>query len=285
MRGMVHPQGVVTEAERMRATHLLFDRNEPTLSWEYTFDCARLAKRLGLSVVIDSNGFTTPEAIVRLAPFVDCVMIGVKGALSEQFYTRWMDSKGATEHVKKAILTWKEAGVYVVIADLIATQIQQPDTEFDVAAPAFYEWISEHVGEHTPLVYAPTLIPGDANDYLLPPREGLREAYEARIDRIGDLTRAAGLHYAHGGRLGWEITCHSCGSLLLRVNTPDACQYKRCRFYTHFCTCHSHEQHVTGGHCDHCGVKVPIVALSADQLATERKNADEQARLGERAFA
>ena len=57
------------------------------------------------------------------------------------------------------------------------------------------------------------------------------------------VARAAGLPYAHDGH---TITCHDCGGLLLDFwGTIGMSDWH-------------HEQHVTGGRCDHCGARVPV---------------------------
>ncbi len=72
------------------------------------------------------------------------------------------------------------------------------------------------------------------------------------------------------------------GGLLLERHapaTPDGstCPYEligstedRCVMFQTYCDCWSHTQHVTDGHCDHCGVAVPIVTLPAAELAAFR---------------
>ena len=88
--------------------------------------------------------------------------------------------------------------------------------------------------------------------------------------------QAAGLAYAHSGANPVTIRCHNCTGLLLNIPDPDCGLEEACMLHKTYCACHDHEQHVTtdasgrAGTCDHCGVAVPIVTLSAAQLGERR---------------
>ncbi len=64
---------------------LAFTYNEPLIGYEYVLDCAKLAKRNDLKVVLVTNGMILPEPWERLLPFVDAANIDLK-AFSDQGY-------------------------------------------------------------------------------------------------------------------------------------------------------------------------------------------------------
>ena len=80
---------------------------------------------------------------------------------------------------------------------------------------------------------------------------------------------------------GQEITCHSCGGVLLRFRErcsqgwdqvwPAAERYDPCVMPQAYCPWWGHDQYVTDSRCDHCGAQVPIVALSEDNLDDARE--------------
>ena len=103
-----NPEQLVEYALRTGAQELSFTDNEPFVNFEFVYEAARLAKTAGLYVMLDHNGLATPEAIRKLAPFVDAVNIGIKGSGSPEFYARWMHAEGAVPHVVAAMRTWAE---------------------------------------------------------------------------------------------------------------------------------------------------------------------------------
>ncbi len=70
---------MIANAPARQAKAVVFAENEPTLSYEFTYDVARLAKSEVLRVDVYGNGFSAPAAIRKLAPYVDAVDIGIKG--------------------------------------------------------------------------------------------------------------------------------------------------------------------------------------------------------------
>lgn len=61
-----------------------FTYNEPTISWEYILDTARLLKQNHLFTVLVTNGCISPAVMEKLIPYVDAMNIDLKG--DEQFY-------------------------------------------------------------------------------------------------------------------------------------------------------------------------------------------------------
>ncbi len=281
-KAMLHPQVVIAHARQRGARALVFAENEPLLSFEFTYDCARLAKEAGVAVVIYSNGFSEPAVIRALAPFVDAVDVGIKGSLDPAFYATKMRSPGGDEAVKRALVAWREAGVgHLLISDLIATRFQQADAVQEAASAALYAWIAAELGPHTPVMLGSMHPPdGQRSDvqYLLPRRLDEVLLYQDRIAASYARARAAGLVYTHESSSREAIHCHNCGGLLLERHapaTPDGstCPYEligetedKCVMFQGGCDCWSHTQHVTDGHCDHCGVAVPLVTLPRAEL-------------------
>lgn len=253
-RAMLPPAAAIRIAKEWECEHIEFGINEPTLSWEYTYDVARLAKQEGIDVVIETNGFTTPEAIKALAPYVDSVQIGVKGSGDPAFYDRYVRTPGGAEAVKTAITEWKNAGVHLIIGDVVAPPHMQSNTE--EVQRGFYTWLAEVVGDHTPVLICPLYIPGpmgtidkdkDGEGYLTKTRgsQGEERVYSAIVLRSLELGKEVGLHYTHIKHDSHVITCHVCGNDLLQI--------------THSDHVWKHRSNVTDGKCNHCGVDVPIV--------------------------
>lgn len=55
-----------------------FTYNEPLIGYEYVMDCAKLAKKRGLSVVLVTNGMINSDPWQKLLPYVDAANIDLK---------------------------------------------------------------------------------------------------------------------------------------------------------------------------------------------------------------
>jgi pyruvate formate lyase activating enzyme len=252
-KAMLHPKAAIYMAKEWGCNHIEFGINEPTLSWEYTYDVARLAKEEGMDVVIESNGFTSSEAIRKLAPFIDSIQIGVKGSCGEDFYNKYVRTPGGSEAVKKAIKEWKDSGVHVIIGDVVAPPHMQDNT-IEVQK-RFYSWVHETIGADTPVLICPLYIPGplgtikeeDGEGYLTKTRGNQAEEreYIEIIYKSLYLGKEIGLHYTHIKSDHHVITCRVCGETILHITHPNHVW--------------QHEIYVTNGKCNHCGAKVPIV--------------------------
>jgi pyruvate formate lyase activating enzyme len=290
-RAMLHPAGAVGLARDWGCSQVEFGINEPLLSWEFTRDVARLAREAGLEVVVETNGFSTPVAVRHLGPLVAAVDVGIKGSADPAFYDRWMRSPGAVPHVLASIGAWRAAGVHLIVGDVIAPGHMQSDAAFEEAARRLYTFLAEEAGEHTVVILTQMMTPGPAPDTIrferfdgaLLPKSATADdhaRYVARIARAAEIAHACGLPYAHQKTNEEAIYCHACGGLLLRLASPQIC-CGPCTMATHYCQFWTHEQHATGGRCDHCGAPVPIATLTPAELAAAR--AIVAARAGEAA--
>lgn len=220
----------------------------------------------------------------ELAPYVDAVLIGIKGSGNREFYDQWMRSKGAMRAVKRACRVWREMGVHVAIGDLIAPPQMQSDKVCTASQRRIYTWIAEALGPLTPMMPMAMVVPGPGNQIprdewggLLLRANATCEDYEHYKERMGaahEVARECGLQYVYGRTLGPDereiIRCHNCDGVLIDKPTP-MLDCKPCTMNSHFCIFWKHDQHVTDGCCDHCGAEVPIVTLSTEDLAASRR--------------
>ena len=272
-RGLVHPLGLVNTAKKIGCTQIEFGINEPLLTYEYTLDAARLACEAGLEVVIETNGFSMPEVVHELAPYVAAVDLGVKGSGDPAFYDRWMKSPGAMDAVKESALAWRKAGVHLIIGDVIAPMQLQSDHAFEESVRAFYSWVRDHLGELTEILPTPLLFPGPSsstkkNGYLLPGNATAadEDEYTHRLHHAVNVARDLGLPYAHHKTVRDSIRCHKCGNELLTFVPPSVyCQ--PCLMPFQFCDRWGVIQYVDeGGFCASCGAKVPVVPQSQSEI-------------------
>lgn len=123
--------------------------NEPVTSYEYIYDCAKLASSIGLSNVLVTNGFISEEPLTELLPFIDAVNIDLK-SMSDDYYTSFLD--GDLDNVKSTIVIANECS-HVEISTLVMPRVNDSESEIkDIAQ--FISSISSdiplHLSSHTP---------------------------------------------------------------------------------------------------------------------------------------
>lgn len=99
----IMPEELVSMAENLinrGNIGIAYTYNEPLVSYEYVFDCSRLAREKGLKNVVVTNGYICEEPLRRLLPYVDAMNIDLK-AFSDEFYRK---IRGDLETVKTTIL-------------------------------------------------------------------------------------------------------------------------------------------------------------------------------------
>lgn len=282
-KAIMTPETAVENARCLGVSSIIFGINEPTLSFEWTLEVARLAREEGLDVLVESNGFTAPEAIDRLAPFVNAVDIGVKGSADPEFYSRVMRSPGAVPAVLDALSRWGGHDVHVTVGDLVALPTQQDEAVFEDSARRFYDEVLSRLGPVTDLLVTGIKRPGFEPADIKPD-----PAFDdgGRVDRAVELAREAGLPFAHPKLKGvQEVRCPSCDGLLLEFRercgaglTRLGISRSECMMAQHFCPFWEHDdRNVTAdSRCRSCSTDVPIVVMNGWERAQERKRMTQQ---------
>lgn len=261
-RGMLHPAAVLDMARRWGCSGVYFGIGEPTLTYEFTLDTARLATAAGLFTCLDTNAFTAPAAIAALAPFVGMAYLGLKGGLDPEFYARRMRAGGAVPHVLAAAEAWRDSPTHLVLADVVAPPHWCDDATATGHMRRTYTWIAEALGPTTPLELRGMVRPRRSYDQgvaPLLPRDATDDDARRFLDRL-HLAEAVAAEcglvyvYTHERR---EVRCHHCGGRLVGgVGRPD--------FALHV---------GPDGICGHCGGPTPIVGLARDEYDALRREA------------
>lgn len=198
------PEAVVASAKRSGCASISYTYVEPTIFYEFAYDCASLAKAQGLRNIFVSNGYMTPEVTRHLAPVLDGINIDLK-AFSDDFYRTICHARLAP--VLESIRMFHQLGVLVEVTTLVIPGLND-DTEQLRAIAGFLRQISVDIPWHVsafrptykmldrPATPATTLL--KARDIGL--EEGLRFVYVGNVPGAG----------------GEDTLCPACGSLLVR---------------------------------------------------------------------
>jgi pyruvate formate lyase activating enzyme len=198
------PEEVVANAKSMGCKSIAYTYTEPTIFFEYAYDTAKLAHKEGIKNVFVTNGFTSTEAIKKIAPFLAAANIDLKG-FSEDLYHKLCGAK--LQPVLDNIRLYKELGVWVEVTTLIIPGYCDEKHQLEEIA-GFVKGVGEDIPWHVSAFYPAYKLP----DVPPTPVESLRMAR--------DIGMKAGLRYVYEGNIpgeGGENTyCYNCGELLIK---------------------------------------------------------------------
>ena len=231
---VISPEKAVEMALEAGAEGIAWTYNEPTIWFEYTYDCAKLAKQNGLYTVYVSNGYITPEALDTIGPYLDAFRVDIKG-FTKDFYrklARVSNFETILEATKRAKEKWN---MHVEIITLIIPGWNDDEKQLrDIAA-----WIKNDLGDQTPwhvTRFVPYL---ELKDLHVTPVETLEKARKIGLD--------AGLKYVYIGNVpgntGENTYCPKCKHLLI----------ERIGYKTEM-------KGINENKCDFCGETIPIIS-------------------------
>ncbi|MCE5326133.1 MAG: AmmeMemoRadiSam system radical SAM enzyme [Planctomycetaceae bacterium] len=219
------PAQIVSAAKSYGCASISYTYTEPTVFFELAYDTAVLARAAGIGNCFVSNGYLTPLAVEKIAPYLDAINVDLK-AFRDETYQRVMKARLAP--VLEGIEALMAAGVWVEVTTLVVPGMNDSAQELtDIAG-----YISGKLGRHVP--WHVSRFHGDfkMSAAAATPVETLEMALKIGSD--------AGLKYVYCGNVpghsGEDTHCPSCGkSVIERVGF-------RVRSNT-----------VADGKCGHCG--------------------------------
>ena len=218
---------VVEDAVQTGCSSVCYTYVEPTIFYEYAYDCAQEAQKRGLKNVFVSNGYMTPAVTRELATVLDGINIDVK-AFRDDFYKKVCRAR--LQPVLDNVKLMHELGVWVEVTTLLIPGLNDSEDELrDIAR--FIASISPDIPWHV-TAFRPT--------YKMLDRPATPEA---TLRKARDIGKTAGLHYVYEGNIpgaGGENTfCPGCGAELI----------SRYGFMIR-------QNRVTNGSCPDCGQQI-----------------------------
>jgi pyruvate formate lyase activating enzyme len=198
------PEQIVSAASQTGCQSISYTYVEPTIFYEFAYDCALLAHERGLKNVFVSNGFMGQEVTRHMITILDGINIDIK-AFTETFYKKVCKARLAPvlDNVKLVY----ELGVWLEITTLIIPGWNDSEAELREIA-RFIKGVDPGIPWHV-TAFSPSY---KMLDKMPTPRETLLMAWE-----IG---REEGLRFVYAGNIpdtGREDThCAGCGELLVQ---------------------------------------------------------------------
>ncbi len=197
------PAAIVAAAVAAGCQSISYTYVEPTIFYEFAYDCALLARAQGLRNIFVSNGYMTPEVSRHLAPLLDGINIDIKG-FGELFYQKVCKARLAP--VLDNVKLLYELGVWVEITTLIIPGWNDSEAELRAIA-GFIKGLDAGMPWHV-TAFHPTFKMQDR-----PPTS------VATLQRAHDIGLSEGLRHVYEGNVpgqGRENTyCPKCGATLV----------------------------------------------------------------------
>ncbi len=199
----VSAEEVVHEAYHTGCSSISYTYTEPTIFFEFAYDCAVLAKAKSLRNVFVTNGFMTKECLDEMKGVIDAANVDIK-AFTEDFYKKVCGAR--LSPVLKAIERMRALGIWVEITTLLIATLN--DSEDEIRAIA--KWICGvdknmpwHISAFHPAYRMPDIPPTP----------------QKTIERARDIGIEEGLRYIYTGNIpglkGESTFCYNCGELLI----------------------------------------------------------------------
>lgn len=200
------PQEVVDRAISSRCDSVSYTYVEPTVFFEYAYDCAVLAKQRGLGNLYISNGYMSDEVFELLAPLITAINIDLK-SWSDAFYAKVCGARVAPviENIRKCV----ERGLWVEVTTLLIPGLNDSVDELQEIAmflATLDRNIPWHVTAFHPAYKMATTAPTP----------------QATIEVALKIGQEAGLNHVYSGNIastdGASTTCPGCGERLISRN-------------------------------------------------------------------
>lgn len=176
---------------------------EPTVFFEFAYDCCLAAFDKGLKNIFVSNGYMTKEVIARLAQVLTAINIDLK-SFSNDFYKKICG--GRLQPVLDNIVRCREAGIWVEVTTLLIPGKNDGDRELAEIA-SFLAAIDRSIPWH---------VSGYHPAYRMKEPPPTPEATLVRARQIGI---DHGLKYVYSGNRpgsgGEDTLCSNCGLVVI----------------------------------------------------------------------
>jgi pyruvate formate lyase activating enzyme len=227
------PSEIVTISKERNCQGISFTYTEPTIYMEYAYDTAEIARNAGLFNTFVTNGYMTPEAIGKIAKYLDAATVDFKGGADPEFY-KTVSAVPSVEPIFETLIQLKKYDIHIEITNLIVPKIGDSFSKIKELAT----WIKDSLGPDTPfhlLRFHPEYKMAGAQ---ATPLETLEKAYM--------ISKEVGLNYTYLGNIpghpGENTYCPNCEELLVKRHSFEITKWNLTQ----------------NMHCPVCGQHIPI---------------------------
>ena len=200
----LEPERVIANATRGGCRSIAYTYSEPNIFYEYVLATSALARARGIKNVTVTAAYVNEAPLRELCRVTDASNADLK-AYDDAFYRKICGGRLAP--VLKALVLYKEAGVWLEVTNLIVPTLN--DT--DAGLTALCRWHRANLGAETPLHFS--------RFFPMYKMLNLPPTPEETLTRAWHIARAEGLKYAYVGNVadhpGNHTYCPGCGLTLV----------------------------------------------------------------------
>ena len=183
------PVEVVKKAQSYGAQGIAYTYNEPSIFMEFAKDCGIEAHKNDIFNIFVSNGYDTPESVLMMSKFLDCITVDFKGSGKQEFVRQYIGIPSAEPIFQTLKEIKNKTKIHTEITDLIVPQVGD-DME---AARRLCRFVYNELGPDTPIHFLrfhpdykmmefdPTPVETLEKHHAIAKGEGLKYAYLGNV--------------------------------------------------------------------------------------------------------
>jgi len=199
------PEYLVSDALTNDCKVIAYTYNEPTISFEYVYETAMLAREKGLKNIMVTNGFINKEPLEKLYKYIDAANVDFK-SFDEKFYENVCMAR--LKPVLETLKSLHKMGVWIEMTNLVIPGLNDDFTMIKKMC----NWIKTNLGTDYPLHFTRFHPYYKMMGNPITPYETLKKAH--------DIALKAGLKYVYLGNVPEEeynhTYCPDCKELLIK---------------------------------------------------------------------
>ena len=202
----VSPEQIVGAAKKAGCASIAYTYTEPTIFFEYAYDCMKLAHEAGLKNVFVTNGYESAQCVEKCQGLLDAANVDLK-AMSEGFYRR--ECKASLQPVLDTLKRMRQAGIWLEVTTLLIPGKNDSPLELTKLAQFIAKELSTEVPWHIS-AYTPRYKYAE---------DGPTRTPVATLEMAMGLGLQAGLGFVYPGNLfgheGESTKCPGCGHKII----------------------------------------------------------------------
>ena len=199
------PARVAALARQYASPTVAYTYSEPVVFYEYMYDVAVEARKLGIGNVMISNGFIQLEPLRKLIPVLSAIKVDFKG-FSEDFYTRVC--RGHLKPVLDALAAIAAAGIWLELVMLVIPTLNDNLEE----NRRMFRWVRQNLGDQVPLHLT--------RFHPMYKLQNLPPTPVATLEKLSAEARQVGLKFVYVGNVYGHpeesTRCPSCNRMLIQ---------------------------------------------------------------------
>ncbi len=204
----IEPGDVSKLALAQECQGIAYTYNEPTIFIEYAKDIGLAAHRRGLFNVFVSNGFATPESVLMMKQFLDCITVDFKGSGERNFVRKYIGIPGSEPIFETLSEIKRKTSIHVEITDLIIPEVGDNLDQ----ARKLSKWVYDNLGPMTPVHFLRFHPDYKMMEFPVTPTKTLEAHHK--------VAKEVGLQYVYLGNVSGHplehTYCHGCKRIVVR---------------------------------------------------------------------